>query len=220
MADLNHRYYTLDEAMATIRSMTPEITDAEFTFLPEWMYMGVRQLGTSKELLKQCFLEIDDLSVAKPRDYYMATDISLFDSKGNEVDFIFRPGKLRHHLELIPPPRFVEVYEDGDYFHLSSTADAMGVSKFNLEYYALPTDEDGVLLIPERYIFALVMFVKYMLAVRNNDPYNRIAIYKQNWEQEAARVRAKNMTPNMLEAKEGIFRTYMSMITKPTRDRF
>lgn len=212
------RFYSLDETVALAQSVAPESSDTERVFMDEWIYHGLRQLGVNKDNIKYCSIEVNDLGIAKPKDYYMARDLVLLTSSNVEVDYIFRAGQRRIHNDVRATPRFIEVSEGVDFFHLSSDATTSGITKAYLEYYALPSTEDGDLYIPENHVFALMHFIKYMLAFRNSSP--RLAEYKKYWEKEAAKIRAKNATPNQLEFKEGLARVYMSMLTKPTRDRF
>jgi hypothetical protein len=218
MEEKNERYYSLDEAVALAKTVTPESTDIERVFMDDWIYQGVRQLGVNKESIKSCTIPVHDLGIPKPRDYYMARDLALGNGKGAEVDYIFRGGGVRIHNDIRPKGKFVEVSETADFFHLSSDANQYPVLTARLEYYALPSTEDGDLLIPESYVFALMHFIKYMVTFRNSSP--RLKEFKDYWEKEAARVRARNIKPHLLEFKEGVARTYMSMINKPTRDRF
>lgn len=212
------RFYTLDETVALAISVAPESTDIERVFMDEWVYHGLRQLGVNKDNIKACTIEVHDLGIDKPRDYYMARDLVLWNNKNEEVDYIFRAGNRRIHNDIRMTPRFLEVSEGKDFFHLSSDANHFNVEKATLEYYALPSTEDGDLYIPENHVFALMHFIKYMLAFRNTSP--RLAEYKRYWEKEASKIRAKNATPNQLEFKEGLARVYMSMWQKPVRDRF
>jgi len=216
MEDL--RYYTLEEVSALAVSVAPESTDTERVFMDEWIYHGLRQLGVNKDNIKSCVIEMHDLGIAKPRDYYMARDLALFDGGGGEIDYIFRAGQRRMHTDIRTKPRFIEVSESRDYFHLSSDANDAGVVKAQLEYYALPSTDDGDLYIPENHVFAIMHFVKYMLAFRNGSA--KLDTYKKYWEKEASKIRSKNSTPHQLEFKEGLARVYMSMMNKPTRDRF
>ena len=218
MSNNSVRYYTLDETVALAQSVSPESTDTERVFMDEWIYHGLRQMGVDKNSVKACAVKVNDLGIAKPRDFYSARDLVLVNSSGNEVDYIYRNGSRRIHTNINSKPRFVEISEDADFFHLSSDAVAADVTDAIIEYYALPSTEEGDLLIPEIKVFALMHFIKYMLAFRNSSP--RLREYKQYWEKEAARIRSKGATPSQLEFKEGTARTYMSMITKPTRDRF
>lgn len=216
MIENSEQYYTLDEAVALATSLAPESSDVERVFMDEWMYHGVRQIGVSKEDIKDCTIDVHDLGIRKPKDYYKARDLVLNTTSGGELDYIFRGGGRRHHTDVRNIPKFIEVSETRDYFHLSS--DAGLVTKATLEYYALPSTADGELLIKEIYVYALAHFIKYMLAFRNNS--GKTDQLRKYWEKESARLRAKNVMPHLLEFKEGIARTHMSMITKPTRDRF
>lgn len=212
------RFYTLDEAIALAISVAPESSDVERVFMDEWMYHGLREIGVGKEDIKVCSIDIHDLGVRKPRDYYMARDLALHTINGVEVDYLFKGGGKRIHNDVRNSPRFIEVSETRDYFHLSSDSTDYPLVKATLEYYALPSTEDGDLFIPENYVYGLMHYIKYMLAFRNNA--RNTDQLKRYWEKEASKLRSKNVKPHMLEFKEGIARVYMSMLTKPTRDRF
>lgn len=216
--DSSERYYTLDEAVALSISVAPEASDVERVFMDEWMYHGIRQIGVGKEDVKICTIPIHDLGIVKPTDYYMARDLALHTVNGVEIDYLFMGTGKRIHNDVRNSPRFIEVSETGDFFHLSSDSTEFELATATLEYYALPSTADGDLMISEAYVYGLMHYIKYMLALRNNA--RNIDQLKKYWEKEASKLRSKNVKPHMLEFKEGIARVYMSMLTKPTRDRF
>lgn len=215
------RYVTLDEVVANALTIMPQADDETRVAMRQWVYLAKRKLGPSKGDLRVATIGISNNRIRKPDDFIFATDLALLDDSGNERNYQFEGRGFAVHDENTGRRQpWVEAHyvsEDNDFYYLSITGDT-NVTRARLEYLALPLDDGGNLMINEHETEAIMSYLRYMFAMREQDP--NINVYREISTIEMARTRRKNEIPDMLEAKEGIFRKYMSMITKPLRDAY
>jgi hypothetical protein len=211
-------FMTVDEVVANARTLLDSNVDGVTeAFLRQWAYLAQRQIGVTKENIKTEEIPVEELSIRKPDDFVLGQDMGLYTAAGSEVTYVYekRGGRVRG-------PKYeyshaIQVSEENHYYHLSSSATAIACAK--LRYYALPIDPTtGDPLIPERHLFATMMFIRYMVAMRNNE--REQSQYRQEWEKEAARARSKNILPDQLQFQNGTIKRYLSIIRTPQRSTF
>lgn len=209
---------TIDEAVANAKTIIPEANGIEEIFMRQWMYLGIRQIGVTLTHIKTVEITPENLSVRKPEDYVRGEDIGLYNGT-TEYAALYEGFGQRVHKDKrgINVARPVQLSEDNNFFYLSSNATA--IDKVVLRYYALPVDSDtNDLMIDEESLVALMMFIKYMVALRNNLP--TVNLLNKEWRYQAARVRAKNALPDQLQFKTGLVKKYMSRMITPDREWF
>jgi hypothetical protein len=210
-----NRFASLDEMIAFCISLAPEATDIERVFMADWIRLALDEIGASKNHVRTEEIPVKDLSIRKPEDFYLAKSMALYDSGGTEVWYIYEGYGARTHQDTRYVPKFVALYETSHYYNLGN--EATTVTDARLTYYAHPTDANGDLIIEKKDRFAIMTFIKYMVALRNDDPTYKSK--EQIWEKQAAKARSRKALPDELEFTEGIARKYMSLWTKPSRPR-
>lgn len=206
------KFITSDEVVSTAATVIKGAEEDPYlrNIMKTWVWLGEQNLAHPASLVKTTEIGVSDLSSKKPSDFASTIDIALFDDDDMEYSFVFRGSKKRIHGSS-DMNYFIDVYEDPSFFHLSSNGS--NVCTIKLTYYALPLDEDGNMMIPSSHLEPLVLFCRYMAAVRNNEPAGNIAQLDGMWKIKAAGVRGDQKMPTPVHARE-ILNKWISMIPK------
>lgn len=214
------KFVTLDSVTAEAKSILKTATDKDRLIFQQWVYRALREIGPGKQNVDICRLYAKDFSFKKPDDMHSAIDVGLFRADGSEVPYRYQAGKKRIHTRRTRFAREglydnvdvnkIDLSEDDYYFHISTDVNA-SISYADVRYFKMPVDEDGMPMIPEDQVFAIMMFIRYMWMMRENGPMNSIMESKQTWLQERDRAKSRNKMPSMLEGTQ-IAIEWMSMI--------
>lgn len=218
------RLITLDEVLAEASSIIKDATEQEKIFMRQWIYRAQRQIGFSHVDIKVSDpILLIDYSAQKPDDFIKAIDIALFDEDDNEIVSKYKGwgqkpdegGIARTHQDVRSIVSAINISEDLNYFHTGTFSQGEDDTAYVVvKYYALPVDPNTALpLIPEGNTLAIMMYIRYMWAMRQNENQTSIAMAEQAWLRYRAMARSSNHTPSVLEGKE-IARTINSMIQK------
>lgn len=203
-------YITLDEVVDNAATTLRGSDNFDRNLMRQWAAIGERQIGFHLGAVKNCKIDVVDLSIKKPMDYVNKglDEMGIFTSDGKEIRYTYR-GYGKPVLPKRNAREFtVEVTEDAHYWHLDSTAE--GAAYAHIRYYGFPTDEDGMPLIPAHHLLALMYFCRYMYGLRNPDMADPNA-EQQRWTIEAAKARNKNKIPSRIELRE-IAKDWMHML--------
>ena len=221
---VSNQLITLDEVIATAATV---IVDADYSarnIWKNWAYWAERDIGYSKALEKVTTtpLTVTNLLITKPSDYIEAIDIALFKSDGTEIPAVYRPGTARIHLDVernnrVANVNTIDVSEDRSYFILGSEGD--DITEAILRYWGLPLDGNGLPLIPDSHVYAIIAFIDYMWAMRQDKSRLVVADKRQEWKIQMRRTRNEDSMPSMLEGEQ-IAKTFNSMIQNLKIDRF
>jgi hypothetical protein len=216
------RYVTIEEVVANALTIIPDATDNERVYMRQWAYLGKRRIGPTKADIKQKTIGIDNNRIRKPDNFIAGLDLALLDAAGNERTYQFEGrGKATHDADTGRRTPWIDTHyvtEDNNFYYLDSTAE-LNVTVGRLEYLAMPVDDAGDLVVPEDELEAIMAFIHYMWAKRNMET-GALSLLRHDSEYLMARARSKAALPDMLEAKEGIFRKWNSMLSKPLRDAY
>lgn len=211
------RFLSLDEIVAEAMTIVPGASSEDFLLAKQWAYTALREIGPSSDYINVATLYPDNLSLAKPDDYYKAIDLALYSGipdSGTEIPYSFRSGKHRIHQYGPNVRNIVEVSESSDFFHLSSNADH--VTYAVLRYFTLPVDHNGQPMFPEHCRLAVMLFIRYMWAVRHGE--RDWPLHKQAWDEARNAARSRSKLPNGMQYRQ-FAREWITMIpnTKLTR---
>jgi len=210
------KYITIDEVVASAVTILAGSTDAEKVFMRHWAILGNRELGLSKDNVVTEKINVQDLTIRKPENLLSIDDIGLYSDSDVEYATVYKGyGEMTHtDLDAIQGTLklTISISEDDEFLHLSSNGDSIDYAK--IRYYSIPICEKGNPLILERKRLAVMFFLSYMWAIRQGANQAAIDRAELRWLREAAKQRAKNKMPSVLEAKS-IASWYMSIINTP-----
>lgn len=211
------QFLTLDEITAEAMSIVPGATSEEQLYARQWAYSALRELGPSDANIEVSVLYPENFKMMKPEAFHMAIDLGLFDSTGREILHTYKRGKSRVHQPQneylnngIYAPEigsFIEVSEDAYSFNLSSNSENVAYAK--LRYFKFPVDENNNPMFPEHTRHAVMMYVRYLWALRMGD--QQFKSYEDSWKVARAEARGMNKRINGLLYKK-LAREWMSMI--------
>lgn len=224
------RYLTSDEITALAMSVLEEATDAHRLIFKSWIYFAVREIGVIKEDIKVCTLPVKELSFKKPQDLIRVENVVLLDENGGQVSFKYQTGskRIKEQVEFggsegrraIPHQDSgtrVDLGEDRYFFHLGSNGDK--VKKAKIRYYAAPIDENGDPLVPEPASQAVIMYIRYMWAMRKDNNQARIDTAYNMYLRERDRAIGRLNTPSQMQGEQ-IATEWLSMINAPRKSKF
>ena len=207
---------SIDEVVASAVTILPGATNTEKVFMRHWVVLGNRELGLSKDNVVTEKIDVQDFTIRKPENLLSIDDIGLYNSSDKELATIYKGyGEMTHtDLDTISGTLklTISISESDDFLHLSSNGDSVDYAK--IRYYSIPIDDSGDPLILERKRLAIVFFLNYMWAIRQGANQSEVDRAELRWLREAAKQRAKNKMPSVLEAKS-ISSWYMSLINTP-----
>lgn len=205
------RFISIDEVVDNAKTIILDADDKSHLLMRQWVYLGVKQIGVSLDNIEVCTLNAHDGSFRKPDNFLIVDDIALYDDSDNEYQMNYRGPGTRIHKATEPlTPAPIDLSEDDYYFHMGSSG-CEYVTKAVIRYYALPLDEYGDVKIAERYLLALMFFLKFMWDTRQNNATREES--KINWTQNLLKQKALNRAPSPLAA-EYTARKLNSMINK------
>jgi hypothetical protein len=203
-------FYNIGEIVDHATTIIEDATDLDRVIFRQWAWLGERQLGFGGFNEETKDIVVEDLSIRKPRDMAQPIDIALYDSAGAEYQYKYQSGKKRIHI-VDPNQGKIDISEDPYFFHLGSNGAGIAYAKFR--YYAYPIDDDNNPMFPEHHILALMMFIRWMWAIKKNTNRSEIAEAKADWLGESMKAKSSNKIPHKMKSDE-ITKQWMSMIDK------
>lgn len=199
----------LKEATAFAMSTIATATDEDRNIFGAWICESIKIIGPNRQWLQECILYPEDGSMRKPREMSNVVDIALYDSSNCELIFTYHPDtpsrihidRFQIHDITVQNQAFnrIDLSEDAFYFNLGDPQNRVSYAK--IRYFAIPTDGNGDLLIPDLYRLPLAIFCRYMWSMRKNDNRSEIDQNYSMWLKESDRVRGRMKMPNQLEAR-------------------
>ena len=207
---------SIDEATSICASVVGGIEDRDYAYMRQWIYMACSKLGVSNSYEVSYKVTASDYFIPKPVNAIKVKSLRLYTEDDNEIPYnYYSPGADRAifdmagHIIVSSTPKGFSL----DITHGMSDSIFYGV----MDVDSLPIDDDGDIMIEDQDMDAIVIYVKYMLALRENSPnmerLNKMFIMKRKDR------RAKKNMPTPMEAVS-IAKTMSSMIQKFNPSRF
>lgn len=215
-------FVSIDEAIDTAMSFIEGADAIDRNIFRQWVYLGLRQIGPSKDWIKDATLYADDFTLRKPDDCYKLIDVALFTATNQELSYAYRGAGTRIHsnrkLQTLststrPITNVIDLSEDSYYLHFGTTQDQLGslVSYAKIKYLQLPVDEDGLPKIPENHVFAIAMFIVWRWTAKDKNNWHLAPQAKADWLEQRNIAKSLNRLPSQLEGTE-IARKWMTML--------
>ena len=187
-----------------------------------WIYRALKWIGPSSPQIKPVCLEICDLSIKKPHDYWSAIDMNLLDSQGRIYYFQYtnngfmrsEEGKNANGQFLgtdasLTGARTILVGEDYHCFNISDTGSEAPLAKAELKYYAMPKDKNGDPLIAEDSVEAVLAYVEWQYLKRGRNrtrgtrkfPHSEVETARMTWMNYKGMVQGNRKLPHPLAAE-------------------
>lgn len=212
--------YQIEEVVAELFSRL-DITDTrDEAIFYNWVYSGIRELGSnSLDITHKC-VEVIDYCISKPCDYGGLVDLGLL-KNGNSVSFVFTNTGLnsdRGDLEdrFDSNVRSIYVNEVDDRFNLSSNST---VDHAEISYYSLPINEEGLPVVREIVKEAVIAFCEYMWVKRERRrnpkriPMSDVDYYNNEWKLARGTAKGRQKMVNPVQA-ETILKNWMTVLPK------
>lgn len=213
MAD--NRFITLDELIANAITIIPNADDSDRNIFRTWVYNCLTDIGILYEKTETCKITAHDRSVRKPQRCLSVKDIGLYNKSDQELVYIYRGKRgedIVHHGKKAVGIRPIYVSEDEYYFHFDSD-NGNEVSYAILEFYSIPTDENGEVFVPYYMVEAVNMYLRWYWSLRQNESRSEIAQNMAMYKDAKVKVKAKNRVPSLLQGK-AMMQKWVSMITR------
>ena len=223
---------TMDEVIAESFSRLDIEDSRDELIFRNWIYRALRWIGPSSFSIKTKCIDICDLSIKKPSDYWYGIDMNLL-GEFNEVYYYqyVENGFLQSEEgsngqgdtlgdnSSISGSRVIHVGEDHYCFNISNTANDSGVAKAELKYFALAKDEKGDPLISEDIVEAIHAYLNWMFVERGRNrtrgtrkfPYSEVEGARMRWQNYKGMVQGNIKMPSP-EAAEVMLRKWVTLI--------
>lgn len=206
---MSNVFIPLKEVTALAMSVIGTSTDEDRNIFGAWCVDGIKVIGPSRAWLTECVLYPENGSMRKPKEMSNVVDIALYDSNNYELLFTYHPDapsrihidRFQIHDVTVQNQAYdrIDLSEDAFYFNLGDPQSRVSYAK--IRYFAIPTDGNGDLLIPDLYRLPLAIFCRYMWSMRKNDNRAEIDQNYTMWLKESDRVRGRMKLPNALEMR-------------------
>lgn len=220
-----NQLYNIDEAIAFVMSSIGTSTHEDKTIFRNWTVLGLRQIGPDKADVKVAKIVPNENGlVKKPDDFTFGLDLSLFNSSGQELKYTVNHGGPRIHIDRnvihdtsVQDATTGRVYvsEDTYYYHISNGE----VGYVLLRYFSYPVDADGLPMIREEDMIAIMAFCRWMWSLRKNDNRSEIDQNYDTWLREMDRAKGRRKLPDQITAK-GIFSRWLSLVNHPNESSY
>jgi hypothetical protein len=219
-------YVKIDEVVAEAKSVISTADEQDEILMRQWVWRGLQDVGIAQDEIQVCTIYPKNFLAKKPADCRAILDIALYDSEGCQIKHVFRTGKKRlYPIAANAPavvsddevnPLWVDVSEDRTNLILGSNATT--VASVGIRYFSYPLDVDGLPMIRQDEVMALVYFCRFMWSLRKNDNRSEIEQNRNMWLLESDRARARKKLINNEQLKT-ITAVWRSLIPN-TRDKF
>jgi hypothetical protein len=204
-------YVTLDHTIAFAKTIVKTATSEDVNYWKDWVYYALLDFGISDEEIDVAELVPHNLIAALPQNCRHITEMSLFDSSGNQLVHKYRTGKQRIYTDFRLANTaigttnnindLVPVDISNDSHNLILGTNGSNVSKILLRYFKYPLDANGNPMIREEEVKGCAYNIKLMQAMRDNENRSEIAQYLQMYQMEADRIKASKKMNSMSPEK-------------------
>jgi hypothetical protein len=199
-------------------------------YVKTFLWRGLQKLGDSNEQLETVKLYTKNLLIKKPKDYKKLDSICLYDSADNQLPHLYHSGKrvypqtdgINYYTtdstgvavsEFVGP---IDISENEQNFVLGTNG--TDVAYMLLRYWQYPLDADGIPLIREDEVEALILYARLRWSMRKNVNQSEIRENRIAWMQAADQCKALKKSTSNEEAKT-IHRSLNRMIPNFNRSR-
>lgn len=222
---MDSRLLDINEATASCMAIIKGATDEDRALFRAWVAECMNQIGPNIAWRENCEITPKDGSIRKPKNHVGSLEIGLYNSLNQELKYNFIPlstarihvdrFEIRDNLSNTTASGRVDMSEDAYYYHLGTNGSS--VDHMKLSYMAMPTDRDGMPLIPENNLTAYKMFCRWQWSMREDISQASIAQSYDMWLREFGMARGKNKMPDVHRATQA-FKRYLSMVSAPKFD--
>lgn len=215
------RFVDIDEVIATASTLIKGMTDEERLLAKQWVWMAMRKIGPSSDSILTVDIDVVDKTIAIPDDCISngIIDLALYDSNGNQLKHRFhKGGDKKTNLKEYTEGSRVDIYQDDSFIHISDSN--YDIVTCRMKYYAFPLDDCGFPKIHEHHMFPVIMFIRWMMGIRNNpaSPFE-LSTAERNWRESLDVAKSRNKAVSVLNAQE-IARTWSSLMPNPNFNRY
>lgn len=211
--------YTIDEVTAELVVGLPNVSPEDRNIFRNWAIRGLKQLGPDRNDVKvaQVTPNTNGL-IKKPDDFTHGIDLSLFNSSDQELEYHFNHGGSRIHNDRFSIQEEnnqdtitgrVDVSEDAYYYQLGNNSSVVAYAL--IRYFAYPIDAEGIPLVDEQDMEAIIDYCTYRLSRRKGDNRSEIDQNYTIWMASMDRRKAAKKMPSQL-AMRGIASRWMSLL--------
>jgi hypothetical protein len=224
------QYLTIDEVLAEAMSIVKDKAEHEGV-ARQWIWTNLMQTGVSEDELEVTTIKPKNLIAKKPKNCRRIKNIALFDSAGGEIPFVFRSGKTRMYypIDNSITTTTVDGEEQVDYGYVDVSEDrfnivlgtnATDVDLVAIRYYSLPLDASGDPMVQEVEKLSCIFYVRWMIALRQNENQSQIQLDEIRWKQEVDRARAAKKSQISEDTKDTIAREWLRHIPSYNHRKF
>lgn len=209
------QYLTIDEVLAEALSIVKDKAEHE-AVARQWIWTNLMQTGVSEDELEVTTIKPKNLLARKPKNCRRIKNIALFDAAGCEIPFTFRSGKTRIFTDTECDG--VDVSEDK--YNIVLGTNAEDVDLVAIRYYTLPLDANKDPLVQECEKLSCIFYVRWMIALKNDDNMSKIQMDEIRWKQEVDRARAAKKSQISEDTKDTIAREWLRLIPSFNHRKF
>lgn len=225
------QYYSLDEVVAEAMLI---VKDKDKYQLParQWVYSALIYHGSADDEIDVCEITVKNLLAKKPDACRQILELACYNSAGELLPHTFRGGKKRIYPnqnaiatvinedgETVTYWESVDVSEDR--FNIILGTNGTDVAKIKLRFYSYPLDNQGQPLIRDDEKQSCIYFVRFQIALLQDDNQSKIQLDEQRWKLEADRVRAGKKVSSMNgEKRKAISRNWMKLLPNFNHSQF
>lgn len=204
-------YLSIDNVVAFSKTIVKSANNVDTNLWKDWIYQSLLYYGIGDDEIDVAELTPKDLLAPIPQECRVILELSLFDSGGNQLSHKYRGGKQRIYTDARLSTTsvggssnlndYVPVDVSSDAYNIVLGTNGSNVAKILIRYFKYPLDENGAPLIREEEQMGCALFVKYMMALREDENQSKISAAELRWKLEADRLKADKKTKSMSEEK-------------------
>jgi hypothetical protein len=229
-------YYNIDEVVAEAMLVTSNVTDADRLIARQWVGSAMEFLGMSEDEIEVCEIIPKNLLARKPDNCRKLIDIACYDEAGNYIPHVFHAGKKRIYPNTNVLVATTTTNSDGesetrvtytavdvseDRFNIVLGTNASDVYKIKIRYFSYPIDADGLPMIRSDEKQAIIYFIRFCKALKDDENQGKIAQDEMRWMREADRVKASKKMADVTNDKAKTMASILNrMIPNFNRSKF
>ncbi len=201
---MSYRYLSIEEVLSEIRIDADNEDSRDDLVFRQWIFRALRQIGYAKNQRKTSpLIAVEDFSFRVPCDLAEPIQLNLLNSSGGALLFHWSDGKGFtgvHHCHLSVSER-----EDSEMMDLSTNA--TGICWAEMDYWAMPVDDNGQPLTAEIFLEAVMAFVEWRWTKRQRKRKPKevsnadVASAKADWTILSQQAHGRSKMPNQMEAE-------------------
>lgn len=202
-------------------------------FATQFIWRGLQSLGNSDERIAVCTITPKNLLAKKPKDLKQIIDVALYDANDNLLPHVWHTGKSRIYPQT-DGVIYTSTNDDGEseytfygpidisedqYNIIIGTNGGDNVASVKIRYWQYPIDANGLPIIREDEVEALILYVRYRWSMRQNLNQSEIRENRIAWMQAADQIKGLKKSFNNEQAKTSA-RLLNRMIPNFNRSQF